>query len=59
MLAILLLEHNVCHVQIGHVQIVHLDERAVREILNLVIGMASLHCGQQSVLVALVVVYLA
>ena len=49
-----------CHVQIGHVQVVHLGERVVHE--NIELGhwfeMASLHYVQQSVQVALVEVYL-
>ena len=60
MLASLLLEQSVCHVQIGHVQVVHLGERVVREDIELGhwFEMTSPHCVQRSVQVALVVVYL-
>ena len=59
MLAILLLEQSVRHVLSGHVQVVHLYERVVREGIELErSATASLRCVQRSVQVALDAVYL-
>ena len=56
---LLLVEQSVCHIQIGHVQVVHLSERVAHEDIELDrSAMASLHCVQWSVQVVLDKVYL-
>ena len=54
MLATLLLQRSECHVLNGHILVVLLDERVVHgSIVPDYVLMASVHCGQRSVPVAL------